>query len=45
MELTAHAIEAVQVKFKSVGNEEHFALQVETVFRPHLPKDCSGVTE
>jgi hypothetical protein len=37
MVLTAHALQAVQVRLKSVGNEEQFTPEVETVFIPYLP--------
>jgi hypothetical protein len=42
--LLAHAFCSVQVRLKSVGNEGHFTLEAETLFRPHLPYDSSGVT-
>jgi hypothetical protein len=45
MALPAHALEVVEVRLKSVNNEGHFTLQVETVFRPHLLSPCSGATE
>jgi hypothetical protein len=43
--LSAHALQAVQFRSKSVSNEGHFALVAETVSRPYLPLHCSGVTE
>jgi hypothetical protein len=45
MVLPAHAVKSVQVYLKAVSNEGHFTLEVETVFRPYLPYDWSGVTE
>jgi hypothetical protein len=45
MGLFAHALLAVQVTLNSVSNEGDFTLEVERVFRPHLPSHCSGVTE
>jgi hypothetical protein len=45
MILTAHALQALQVRLKSVSNEGHFTFEAETVFRPYLAYDCSGVTE
>jgi hypothetical protein len=45
MELAAHSLCAVQVRFKSVSNEGHFTREPETVFRPHLPSHWSGITE
>jgi hypothetical protein len=45
MVLPAHALQPVRVRLKSVSNEGHFTLEAETVFRPYLPYDCSGVTE
>jgi hypothetical protein len=34
MVLTAHALQAVQVRLKSVNNAGHFTLEDETAFRP-----------
>jgi hypothetical protein len=45
MALPTHALRAVQVRLKSVGNEGYFSLEAEKVFRPYLPSDWSGVTE
>jgi hypothetical protein len=45
MVLPAHALQAVQVTLKLASNEGHFTLEAETVFRPYLPYDSSGVTE
>jgi hypothetical protein len=45
MALTAHALEGVEVRLKSVGNEWHITLEDEKVFRPYFPPHCSGVTE
>jgi hypothetical protein len=45
MVLTAHALQAVQVRLKVVGNEGDFTPVVETVFCPYLPLDCIGVTK
>jgi hypothetical protein len=44
MALPAHVLQVVQVTLTSVSNEGHFSLEAQTVFRPYLPKDCSGVT-
>jgi hypothetical protein len=35
----------VQVSLKSVSNEGHFTVEAETVFRPYLLSNCSGVNE
>jgi hypothetical protein len=43
--LPAHALQAEQVRLKSVINEGHFTLEAETVFRPYLPLHCSEETE
>jgi hypothetical protein len=45
MPLPAHALLAVKVRLKSVGNERHFTPDAETVFPPYLPSKCSGVTK
>jgi hypothetical protein len=45
MATQANALYAEKVSLKSVGNKEYFTLEVEQVFRPYLPEDCSGVTE
>jgi hypothetical protein len=45
MASTAHALQEVQVRLKSVGNEGQFTHKAETLFRPCLPSHCSGVTE
>jgi hypothetical protein len=45
MLLPAHALQAEQLRMKSVGNEGHFMFEAETVFHPYLPYDSSGVTE
>jgi hypothetical protein len=45
VELRVYVLRAVQVRLKSVNNEGHFTLQVETAFRPDIPSLCSGVTE
>jgi hypothetical protein len=45
MDLPAHALQAMQVRSKTVSNEGHFILGAERVFRPYFPQDCSGVTE
>jgi hypothetical protein len=45
MALPAHALRAVQVVLKSVGNEVCFTLEAETVFRPYLPSHCSCLNE
>jgi hypothetical protein len=34
MVLHAHALQAMQVRLKSVSNEEHATFEVETVFAP-----------
>jgi hypothetical protein len=43
--LSAHALQAVEVSLKFVSNEGQFTLEDETVLRPYLPSNCSGVTE
>jgi hypothetical protein len=43
MALPAHALQAVQVRFKSVGNEGHFTLEAESFIHSYLPTNCSGV--
>jgi hypothetical protein len=43
--LAASALQAVQVRLKGVNSEEHFILEIETVFRPYVHQDCNGVTE
>jgi hypothetical protein len=43
MALPSHALQAVQVVFKSVSDEGHFTLEAETVFRPCLAWHCSRV--
>jgi hypothetical protein len=45
MVLHAYALQAVQLRVKSLSNEGHFTLQAETVSRPYLPQDSSVVTE
>jgi hypothetical protein len=45
MAITAHALQAVQVRLKSVSNEGHFTFEAETVIRPYHPSHCCGVTE
>jgi hypothetical protein len=45
MEVTPHALQAVQVRLKSVSNEGHFTLEAETVFRMYLLTNCCGFTE
>jgi hypothetical protein len=45
MVLSAHALQAVQVRVKSLSNERHFTIQAETVSRLYLPQDSSVVTE
>jgi hypothetical protein len=45
MLLPAHALQAEQLRMRSVSNEEHFTLEVKKVFHPYLTQDCSGVTE
>jgi hypothetical protein len=43
--LLTSPLQAVQVGSQSVGNEGHFALEAETVFRPYVERLCSGVTD
>jgi hypothetical protein len=45
MEVTPHALQAVQVRLKSVNNEGHFTLEAETVFRMYLLTNCCGFTQ
>jgi hypothetical protein len=45
MALTAHALQAVQFRLKSVSNEGHFTLEAESVSHPYLPPPYSGRTE
>jgi hypothetical protein len=45
MTLTAHAIQALQVWWKSVSNEGHFTREAATAFRAYLASDYCGVTE
>jgi hypothetical protein len=45
MALPAHALRAVQVTLKSLGNERHFTLEARIFYRAYLPSHCSGVTE
>jgi hypothetical protein len=45
MVLTAHALQALEVRLRSVRNKGHFTVEAETLFRPYLAYDCSGVTE
>jgi hypothetical protein len=35
MVVPAHALNALQLRLKSVTNEGHFSLEAETVFRPY----------
>jgi hypothetical protein len=44
MTLVAHALYVVQVRLKSVGNEEHFTQEAEKFFRLYLPLHLSGAT-
>jgi hypothetical protein len=37
MVFRAHALPAVQVRLKSVSNEGHFTVEVETVSKQYLP--------
>jgi hypothetical protein len=37
-----HALQVVLLSLKSVSNERHLSLKVETVFRPYLPHRCGG---
>jgi hypothetical protein len=41
--LPAHALQAEQVRLKSVGNEGHFTLEHETVFRRISPTIAVGL--
>jgi hypothetical protein len=45
MDLTAHALPAVQIRLNSVSNEGLFTLDAETVFHLYLHPHCIGVTE
>jgi hypothetical protein len=45
MVVAAHALQAMEVRLKSVSKEGHFSLQTEKIFRPYLPQDSSVVTE
>jgi hypothetical protein len=45
MVLPAHALEVLQVRWKSVSNKGHFAVEDEGFFCPCLPQDGKGVTE
>jgi hypothetical protein len=37
MELPTHALQPVQVRLIAVSTEQHFTLEVQTVFCPYLP--------
>jgi hypothetical protein len=45
MALTAHALQAVKFRMKSVNNERHITSEAEIVLLLYLPSKCSGVTE
>jgi hypothetical protein len=45
MVLPAHALQALEVTLMLVPNKGHFTVEAETVSRPNLAYDCSGVTE
>jgi hypothetical protein len=43
--LPPHAVQAVQVWWKSASNEGQFTLEADIFSRPYLAWQCSGVTE
>jgi hypothetical protein len=45
MALTARALQALQVRLKSVNNEGHSTLKAEKVFRTYFLSHCGGVPE
>jgi hypothetical protein len=45
VELHTHALYAVKVWLKSVGNEGYFTLEAETVFRHYLAFHWSGMNK
>jgi hypothetical protein len=45
MILSAHALQAMQVRFKSVSNEGDFTLEAQRVFRLYLHQCWGGITE
>jgi hypothetical protein len=42
---SAHALQVVKFRLKSVSEEVHIILEVEKIFRPYLPQDSSVVCE
>jgi hypothetical protein len=45
MAFSTQALKGVSIWLKSVSNEGHLKREARTVFLPHLPTHCSGVTE
>jgi hypothetical protein len=45
VELPAHALQIMQVRFMLVSNEGHFTLEAKTVFRPYVFSHWSWVTD
>jgi hypothetical protein len=45
MAVTAHALQAVHVRFMLLNNDGHFTLEAEILFCPYHPSHCSGETK